>query len=61
MQNEIYTIEETAKFLKIGTSTFRRLIDKGEAPTYTVVGKRIRFVHKNIMEWLEQNETKYYN
>ncbi|AQT44836.1 DNA binding domain-containing protein, excisionase family [Bartonella apihabitans] len=54
MYDNIYTTEETAKILKIGTSTFRRLIEAGEAPTHTIVGKRKRFTHSRIMEWIEE-------
>lgn len=61
MYDNIYTTEETAKILKIGTSTFRRLIEAGEAPTHTIVGKRKRFTHSRIMEWIEENEVVNYN
>jgi len=53
MAEEIMTIEECAKYLKISVSTIYRLAQEGKIPA-TKVGNMWRFRKKKIDEWLEK-------
>ncbi|UXN05417.1 MULTISPECIES: helix-turn-helix domain-containing protein [unclassified Bartonella] len=58
LEDKLLTITETAKFLNIGVSTFRRMITNGDAPIFSKIGKSIRFSYQRISEWVEQNEVE---
>ncbi len=63
-QNEIYTIEETQKLLKVSRSTLLRLIKKGLIRT-AKVGRQYRIMGKEILRTvspkLEDKVGKFYN
>lgn len=63
-QNEIYTIEETQKLLKVSRSTTLRLIKKGLIRT-AKVGRQYRILGKEILRAvspkLEDRVGKIYN
>ncbi len=63
-QNEIYTIEETQKLLKVSRSTLLRLIKKGLIRT-AKVGRQYRILGKEILRAvspkLEDKVGKIYN
>lgn len=63
-QNEIYTIEETQKLLKVSRSTLLRLIKKGLIRT-AKVGRQYRILGKEILRAvspkLEDKIGKFYN
>ncbi len=63
-QNEIYTIEETQKLLKVSRSTLLRLIKKGLIRT-AKVGRQYRILGKEILRAvspkLEDKVGKFYN
>jgi len=62
--NEIYTIEETQKILKVSRSTLLRLIKKGLIST-AKVGRQYRILGKEILRavspQLEDKVGKIYN
>lgn len=62
--NEIYTIEETQKLLKVSRSTLLRLIKKGLIRT-AKVGRQYRIMGKEILRAvspkLEDKVGKFYN
>ncbi|MBN1688191.1 MAG: helix-turn-helix domain-containing protein [Candidatus Omnitrophica bacterium] len=63
-ENEIYTLEETQKILKVSSSTMTRLIKKGIIRA-AKVGKQYRILGKEILRMvspkLEDRVGKIYN
>ena len=63
-ENEVYTLEETQKILKVSPSTMMRLIKKGLIGT-AKVGKQYRILGKEILRMLspklEDQVGKLYN
>ena len=51
-ENQIMTIDEVARFLKISTKTAYRLAIRGEIPS-TKIGKSYRFLHSSMIHWLQ--------
>ena len=54
MDDEILTIEEVAKFLKLSEPTIYRL--KNTGLPYFKIGRNVRFKKKDILDWLEENK-----
>lgn len=52
--NDVMTLEETSKLLKVHPNTVRRLVKRGELPAKKV-GTLWRFSRRAVMEWLEKN------
>ena len=55
MQNfpEIMTLEETAKYLRIGKSTLYKMAREGEVPAIKIANQW-RFRKRDIDKWLEE-------
>jgi len=53
MENEILTVEELAKYLKISERTVYELLRKGEIPGFKV-GATWRFKKNIIDRWIEE-------
>lgn len=54
-QSRILTIDELAKYLKVGKTTLYRLAQEGRIPGQKV-GKHWRFNRESIDRWFEQNQ-----
>jgi excisionase family DNA binding protein len=54
-QARILTIDELAKYLKVGKTTLYRLAQEGKIPGQKV-GKHWRFNRESIDRWLEENK-----
>ncbi len=55
MGSEIFTFEETKKYLKVSSSTLYRLVQSKDIPA-SKVGRMWRFKKKKIEAWLERQE-----
>lgn len=55
--NELLTIEEVCKSLKLKQSRLRYLIFKSKIP-YLKIGRSIRFTKVGIQSWLKKREAK---
>ncbi len=53
--DEIYTVKETAKFLKLGVSTLYRLAERGELPVIRL-GRSIRFRRSTLESFMDEQE-----
>jgi excisionase family DNA binding protein len=51
---EILTIDQTSKFLKVGKSTLYKMARNGKIPA-SKVGREWRFVKSNIIKWIKRN------
>ena len=49
---ELMTIEELAKLLKVSTRTIRRVIKRRELPVIRI-GRQFRFRRQDIDDWLD--------
>lgn len=54
-QARILTIDELAKYLKVGKTTLYRLAQEGKIPGQKV-GKHWRFNRESIDRWLEESK-----
>ena len=50
---QILTVSDVAKFLKIPQSSVYKLIHSGGLPAYKV-GKHFRFVQDEVKDWVQQ-------
>lgn len=55
MEDNIYTIEDAARYLKLAVITIRRLIDRGEIKA-SKVGRRWRIKKNDIDEYLQKSQ-----
>lgn len=51
--NEMMTIKEVAKYLKMGERSIRKLIKSGEIPHRKVLNK-YRFVKDEVEKWMQE-------
>jgi len=51
---EILTIDQTGKFLKVGKSTLYKMARNGKIPA-SKVGREWRFVKSDIIKWIKRN------
>jgi len=51
---EILTIDQTGKLLKVGKSTLYKMARDGKIPA-SKVGREWRFVKSDIIRWIKQN------
>ena len=51
---EIFTIYQTSKFLKVGKSTLYKMARNGAIPA-SKVGREWRFVKSEIIGWIKRN------
>ena len=54
---EIMTLEETAKYLKIGKSTLYKMARKGKIPAVKIANQW-RFIKEDIDKWLQEIRNK---
>ena len=50
---EILTLEDAAKLLRVSSETVRRKAQRGDLPA-TKVGREWRFSRRQLMNWLEE-------
>lgn len=55
MNDNILTIKDTAKYLKMGTSTIYKLILRGDLPAIKV-GSKWRIRKNRLDQWIEEKE-----
>lgn len=55
--DEILTIEEATKFLKIGKTTLYKLARENKIPAQKV-GREWRFLKSEIVEWMKEDHDK---
>lgn len=53
--NNIYTVNEVAKWLRVSDKKIRQMLKNGEIP-YIKVGNRYRFVGWQIEKWANQKQ-----
>ncbi|MBI4335565.1 MAG: helix-turn-helix domain-containing protein [Candidatus Omnitrophica bacterium] len=53
--DEILTLEEASRFLKLSRSTLYNLAQRKRLPAHKV-GKSWRFVRSNLIKWLSQGQ-----
>ena len=53
---EIFTLDEVAKYLKVGKRTIYRLVAEKKIPAFKV-GGAWRFTRTDIEHWIEQQST----
>ena len=53
---EIFTLDEVAKYLKVGKRTIYRLVAEKKIPAFKV-GGAWRFTRADIDHWIEQQRT----
>ncbi|MDL1957206.1 MAG: helix-turn-helix domain-containing protein [Candidatus Desulfofervidus auxilii] len=51
--SEIMTLEETARYLKIGKSTLYKMARKGKIPAVKIANQW-RFIKEDIDKWLQE-------
>ena len=51
---DILTIDQTGKFLKVGKSTLYKMARTGKTPA-SKVGREWRFVKSDIIRWIKQS------
>lgn len=49
--DDVFTVDEGAKFLKVGRNTLYEAIARGEVP-HRRIGKNIRLSRSGLMRWL---------
>ena len=54
---EIMTLEETARYLKIGKSTLYKMARKGKIPAVKIANQW-RFIKEDIDKWLQEIRNK---
>jgi excisionase family DNA binding protein len=52
IENQILTVRETAKLLRVSTKTIYKKVSRDEIP-HKKVGGKIRFLLPVLMEWLK--------
>jgi excisionase family DNA binding protein len=55
--SEIMTLEETAKYLKIGKSTLYKMAREGKIPAVKIANQW-RFIKEDIDKWLQEIRNK---
>ena len=55
---EIFTLDEVAKYLKVGKRTIYRLVAEKKIPAFKV-GGAWRFTRADIGHWIEQQRTAF--
>lgn len=56
MADEILTLKEVAKYLKLTEKTAYRLASEGKLPGFKVGGSW-RFKESDLQEWIDENKT----
>ena len=57
MSDQIMTIQEVAKYLKLNVKTAYRLVSEGKLPGFKVGGSW-RFKKVDLEEWIEKQKSK---
>ena len=52
--DELLTMEEAARFLRVSKASVARLLRHGGIPTMRVGPKSIRFTRRGLLEWLQR-------
>jgi excisionase family DNA binding protein len=52
MDQEILTVPEMARFLKISRSKAYRLVEEGEIPVLRI-GRSVRIIQSDLLNWIE--------
>ena len=55
LKDEIFTINEVAKYLKISKHTAYKLVERGKLPHFRV-GRQLRYRKESIDQWATQQE-----
>ena len=55
--NQVLTLEELARYLKIPKSTLYKLVQEGRIPGQKL-GKQWRFARRAVDQWLEQQSSQ---
>lgn len=61
MENEIFTIAQTAEYLQVSEKTVRRLIKYGDIVASKVGERNWRIRKKDILDYLSNNSNKETN
>ena len=56
MEDNLFTVEEVTKYLKIPKSTIYKLSQKGQIPS-SKIGKQLRFKKSSLDKWLTEKES----
>ena len=51
----LLTADEVAKFLRVSRKAVYCMVDRGEIPGVTRIGRRVRFHRDSLFAWLEAN------
>jgi excisionase family DNA binding protein len=57
MEENIFTIDEVSKYLKIPKSTIYKLCQRNQMP-FSKIGKQLRFRKTSVDNWLSEKETR---
>ena len=59
-QRNLLTVPEVAEMLSLAQITIRKAVSAKRIPHYKI-GSSVRFLHEEIVEWLEQKAVKPIN
>ncbi len=53
MSGELFTVSEAASFLKLSVTTLNRYRTTGAGPKYRKLGRAVRYLRTDLMDWVE--------